>query len=100
MFGHDAGDMIINNHHLIDQPLPLCGKHTNRCRPTSNPHTVFGNTINDRRFSGLNGHLRPIIDFQLNRRAIAQIKQRRTGHPAFLLAATGQMIHPAQRQHL
>ena len=100
MFRHYPGDMIVNNHHFIDQLLPLRGKHTNGGRSTANPHTVFSDPINNWWLTRLNQQLQPLINLHVNGITITQAQQCRTSHPAFLFAATCQMIHPTKRKHL
>ena len=100
MLGDNAGDMVINHHHLVDQPPPLRREHADRRGTAAHAHTLFELAIYHRRSTGLHDHCRPAIDCQFDRQLVAERKHGIAGDPAFSLGTAGQVMHAAQRQHL
>ncbi len=100
MFGDDAGDVIVDHHHLVDQAAPLRGEHADGGRAAADAHAVLLLAVDDRRFAGLDDDGGAAIDGEFDRLAVAQIEQRVAGGAPFGLGAAGQVMHAAQRQHL
>ena len=100
MLRDHAGDVIIDNNHFVDQTAPLRGEHADGGRATAHPHAALENAVDDRRLARLNHDRAAVINRQFDGFAIAERQHRGAGHPTFLLAATGQVMHPTDRQHL
>ncbi|OIQ69632.1 hypothetical protein GALL_487650 [mine drainage metagenome] len=100
MLADDAGDVIVNHHHLIDQPHPLRREHPDGGRAAANPHPRLGLAVNNRRAPRLHHNGCAAVDSQLDRFAIAEPHHCIASHAPFGFGATGQVIDPAKRQHL
>ena len=100
MLAENAGDVVVDDHDLIDLAVPLLGEHADRRRAAADPHALFGHAVDDRRIAGLHHHRGAAVDRQLDRLAVGEVHQRVAGDAAFLLGAAGQMMHAAERQHL
>ncbi len=80
--------------------MPLQSEHPDGRRPAADTHAFFLILVDDRRLAGLHGQRRAAVDGHFHRILVAQRQHRLTGDVAFLLAAAGQVVHAAQRQHL
>ena len=100
MLAEHAGDVVVDDHDLVDLAVPLLGEHADRGRTASDPHPLFGHAVHDWRIAGLHHHGRAAVDGDLHRLAVAQIHQRIAGDAAFFLRPAGQMMNAAERQHL
>ena len=100
MFGQDAGDVIVDDDHLIDLVAPLLGEHADRRRAAADPHALLMLAVDDRRLAGLHDHARAAVDDKLHAFAVAEIEQSVAGDAALFLAAVGEVIDAAEREHL
>ena len=100
MLRENAGDVIVDDDDLVDVPQPLLGEHADRRRSAANPHPLFSKPVDDRRRAGLDDDGLAAVDRELDRLSVRQVEQRVAGDAAFLLRASGQMMHAAERQHL
>ena len=100
MLRKNAGDVIVDDDDLVDVPQPLLGEHADRRRSAADPHPFFSKPVDDRGRAGLDDDGLAAIDRELDRLSIREIEQRVAGDAAFLLRASGQMMHAAERQHL
>ena len=96
MFGQNAGDVIIDNHHFVHFAEPLLGKHADRGGTAPYAHTVFQHAIHDWRLVCLNCDFRALINFQVNALSVAQIQQRLARHRPLVPASAGEVPHAAQ----
>ena len=80
--------------------LPLRREHADGGRAAAHPHALLARAVDDRRPVGLDHHGRAAVDRELDGLAVAERQQRFAGDDALLLAAAGQVMHAAQRQHL
>ena len=100
MLAKYAGDMVVDDDHLVGMAVPLLGEHADGGRAAADPHAFFHHIVDPRRLARLQQHLRAALDLQFGRLLVAQRQHHLAGDVAFLLAAAGEMTHPAQRQHL
>src|SRR5262249_29513263 len=98
--GDHAGYVVAHHDAPTALAVPFLGKHADGPRAATNPHAFLDYAIDDGRPPGLHHHGRAAVDCQLDRLAVAEIHQRVAGDAAFLLRATGQMMHAAEREHL
>src|SRR5580698_7950486 len=64
------------------------------------PHALLKLAINDRRLAGLHDHSRAAVHDKLDSLAVAKIEQSIAGDAALFLAAVGEVIDAAEREHL
>ena len=100
MLGQDAGDVVVDDDHFVDLVAPLLGEHADRRRAAADPHALLELAVDDRRLAGLHDHARAAVDDELDRLAVAEIEQGLAGDAALLLAAVGEVIDAAEREHL
>ena len=103
MLGQHTGDVIVDHDHIVDMPEPLLGEHADGGRAAADPHQPFLDAIDDGRPARLHDHVGAMLalpDHHLHRLAVAEPEERVAGHPPLGLAAAGQMLDPAERQHL
>ena len=100
MLGHDTGDVVVDNHHFVDQILPLGGEHPDRGGAATDPHAMLGDTVDHRRLAGLDDDRRAAFHGQFDGLLVAQCKQGVASHAAFGFRAAGQVPDAAERQHL
>src|SRR6202044_3297741 len=100
MLGQDTGDMIVDDNHFIALVPPLLGEHADRRRAAADPHALLEFATNDRRLAGLHDHARAAVNDKLDAPAVAKIEQSVAGHAALFLAAVGEVIDAAEREHL
>src|SRR5438876_8583157 len=53
MFGQHTGDVIVDDHDLVDEPEPLLAEHADRRRAAAGAHAQFGDAVHDGRVPGL-----------------------------------------------
>ena len=95
-----AGDVVVDHDHLVDMVLPLRREHADGGRAAADPHALLARAVDDRRPVGLHHDGRAAVDRELDRLLVAEREQRVAGDDALLLAAAGQVMHAAERQHL
>ena len=78
MFGQNAGDVIIDNHHFVHFAEPLLGKHADRGGTAPYAHTFFLHAIYDWRLVCLDRDLRALINLQVDGISVTQIQQNVT----------------------
>ena len=100
MLAQHAGDVVVDHDHLVDMVLPLRREHADRRRAAADPHALLEGAVHHRWPVRLNHDGRAAIDGEFDGFAIAQRHQRVAGDDAFFLAAAGEMVNAAQRQHL
>ena len=100
MLGEHAGDVVVDDDHLVDVPEPLLGEDADRRRAAADAHAVLGGAVDDRRATGLDDQLGATLDRELDGALVAEREHHVAGDAALLLAAAGEMLHPAERQHL
>jgi hypothetical protein len=92
--------VVVDDNHLVRQPVPLPGEHADRGRAAADPHPLLGGAIDDRRGAGGDLQLCAIIDREFDRLAVGEVEQRLARCPAGLLAAAGEVVDAAEGEHL
>ncbi len=100
VLGQDAGDVVVQDDHLVDLALPLLGEDADRGRAAADPHALLGLAVDDRGLAGLDDDRAAVVDRQLDRIAAAEREQHLAGDVAGLLGGAGQVVDAAQGQHL
>ncbi len=100
VLGQHAGDVIVDDDHLVDVALPLRREDADRRRAAADAHALFRRAVDDRRLVGLHDDRRAAVDLQLDRLALHSASIVSQVTTAFLLGAAGQVVHAAERQHL
>jgi hypothetical protein len=95
-----AGDVVVDHDHLVDMVLPLRREHADRGRAAADAHALLDDPVDDRRLVRLHNNGRAAVDRELDRLLVAKRQQGVAGDDALLLAAAGQVMHAAERQHL
>jgi hypothetical protein len=94
------GDVVVHHHHLVDQPVPLLGEHADGRRAAAHPHPLFRTPLTTGGLPGLDDDGGALVDLTSTASPLHSRIERVAGHAAFLLAAAGQVLDAAQRQHL
>ena len=100
VLGQHAGDVVVHHHDFIAHAQPLTRKHTDRCRPATNPHALLGGTIDHRGLPGLQHQLGAVFNLHFYRLMVAQQVHQLQGHAALFFIAARQVMHTAQAEHL
>src|SRR5579862_970852 len=100
MFGENAGDVVVDDNHVVDFAEPLLGKHADGGRAATNAHALFADSIDDRRLAGLHDDGGAFVDREFDGLAVAEIEQRLTGDCTLVSAAAGKMADAAKGKHL
>ena len=100
MLGQHSGDVVVHHDHLVHVPVPLPGEHADGGRAAAGPHAPLLDAVHQRRAPGLRHHRGPAVDGQLHRLAVAQREQRLAGDPPGPAGAAGELVHPADGEHL
>jgi hypothetical protein len=100
VLGEHAGDVVVDHHHLVGMAEELLGEDAHGGRAAAHAHALLLHPVDDGRLAGLDDHLRAAVDGELDRLLVAQRFHHFAGDAAFLLAAAGEVVHAAQRQHL
>src|ERR1700722_15357342 len=100
MLGQNTGDVVVDDNHFIDLVAPLLGEHADRRRAAADPHALLKFAIDDRRLAGLHDHARAAVNDKLDTFAVAEIEESIAGDAALFLAAVGEVIDAAEREHL
>ena len=100
VLGEHAGDVVVDDDHLVGQPLPLRRKDADCGAAAPDPHPRLRLAVDDRRPAGLHYHLRAAVDRERHRLAVGEGEQRRAGDYALPLAAAGEVAHAAEAEHL
>ena len=90
MLGENPGDVIVDNHDLVDLVAPLPREHADRRRAAADPHALLQLAVDFGRLAGRDDHAGAAIDGQFHRLAVAEIEQGLAGDAALLLAAVSQ----------
>ena len=72
MLGEHAGDVVIDDDHLVDLAVPLLGEHADRGRAAADPHALFRDAVDDRRLAGLHDDRGAAVDREFDRLAVAE----------------------------
>ena len=100
MLGENPGDVIVDDHDLVDLVAPLPREHADRRRAAADPHALLELAVDFRRLAGGDDHAGAAVDGQFHGLAVAEIEQGLAGDAALLLAAVRQVIDAAEREHL
>src|SRR5262252_6089912 len=100
MFRKHARDVIVDDNDIVHFAKPLLGEHSNRRGAATYAHALFLYAVDNRSLARLYHHLGTVLDLQFGRLAIAQVQQRVASRGALVTAASCEMPHAAQRQHL
>src|SRR5258708_7192049 len=100
MFGQHAGDVIVDDHDLVDLTKPLLREHSDRRGAAARAHTQFVDPVHDGSVSGLHDDGGSAVHCQLERATVAEGYEGIAGHAPFLFRSAGEVVHAAQRKHL
>ena len=100
VFGEHAGDVVIDDDHLIGMAEPLAGENADGGTAAADAHAGFGRAIDHRGGAGLDAHGGTTVDGEIHRRTVGEGEQGVAGGGPFLLGAAGEVMHPAEAEHL
>jgi hypothetical protein len=100
MFGEHAGDVIVHDHDLIEQPEPLLRENADGRRAAADAHPGLALAVDDGRRPRLNHQLRAAIDRKIYRLFITQRSHELARCAALLLATAREVMNTADREHL
>src|SRR6185437_1858459 len=66
VFAENAGDVVVDDDHLVDMTVPLLGEHADRRRAAADTHALLAHAVDDGRSAGLNRQRRTAIDAELD----------------------------------
>ena len=100
VFGQHAGDVIVDHHHFIRHAGELAREDADRRRAAADAHALLLDAVDDGRPARLDHQAGPAVDDAFGRLFVAQQLHQLDRHAAFFLAAAGEVVHAAERQHL
>ena len=100
MFGQHASDVVVHHHHLVGLAEQLLGEDADGGGAATDAHAFFLDTVDDGRSTGLYQDLGAALNRERHRLLVAQRLHHFDRHPPLFLAATGEVMHTAQRKHL
>jgi hypothetical protein len=95
-----SSDVVVDHHDVVDFTEPLLGEHADGGGPAADAHAFFAYFIDNWRLIGLHDDGRSAIDREFGGFPVAQIEKSLAGDVAFVAAASGEMTHAAEREHL
>jgi hypothetical protein len=100
VLGEHAGDVVVDHHHLVGHAGELARENAHGRRAAAHAHALLFDAVDDGCPAGLDDERGAAVDGALHRLLVAQQLHQLGRHAAFLLAAAGEVVHAAQRQHL
>ena len=92
--------MVVDDDDLVGFASELLREDADGGRAAADAHAPLLHAVHDGCLAGLHDDLRAPVDAELRRLLVAEREHHLAGDAAFLLAAAGEVVHPAQRQHL
>ena len=95
-----TGDVVIHHDHLVRLVEHLLRKNAYRRRPTTHPHALLLDAVDNRRAARLDDDFGTAFNAKFNRLLVAQALHHLHRDTAFFLGAAGQVVYTAERKHL
>src|SRR4051794_37265895 len=100
MLGQHTGDVIVYHHHFVHLAVPLPREDADGGGAASHAHALLFDAVDQGCLAGFHDELSAAFDRKLDRLAVAQVHHELARDAALFLAAAGEMVHAAEREHL